>query len=102
MRRFAAQFLMIVLLATSIATAQSSTEIPGASGGVVIDPHPALSPNGTWVGILVIVIVGLFVMAAVIAPIVQANLSEEIPPTHSYDEPPGTSGHHGASGTIRR
>ena len=25
---------------------------------------------------------------------------EEVPPAQSHDEPPGSSGHHGASGTL--
>ena len=32
--------------------------------------------------------------------IVRLNMPEEIPPAHSHDEPPGTSHHHGASGTL--
>jgi hypothetical protein len=100
MQKFGIQFLMMILVATSVAMGQTSNA--AGRNGSTFEPHPTLSHNGTWVGILLIVIIGLFVMAAVIGPIVQANLSEEIPPTHSYDEPPGASGHHGASGTIRR
>ena len=65
------------------------------------DTHPALSSNGSWVPIILIIIGGLFLAAAVIGPIVRANLPEEIPPpAHSHDEPPGASHHHGASGTV--
>ena len=64
------------------------------------DTHPVLSTNGSWVPIMLIVVGGLFLAAAVIGPIVRANAPEEVPPAHSHDEPPGTSHHHGASGTV--
>jgi hypothetical protein len=64
------------------------------------DTHPILSNNGTWVPILLFIIGGMFLAAAVIGPIVRANTPEEVPPAHSHDEPPGTSHHHGASGTL--
>jgi hypothetical protein len=53
-----------------------------------------------WPGPTVFVILCLFLAAAVIGPIVRAHAPEEMPPTHSHDEPPGASHHHGASGTI--
>jgi len=65
------------------------------------DTHPVLSNNGTWVPIMLFIIGGMFLAAAVIGPIVRANMPEEVPPpAHSHDEPPGTSHHHGASGTV--
>lgn len=67
--------------------------------GGAIDPHPVISSDGTWAGTVVIMIVALFVAAAVIGPIVRANLPEDVP-LESHDEPPGSSGHHGASGTL--
>ena len=63
-------------------------------------PHPHISEDGGWAGAMVIVILlGFFLPAAVIGPIVRANTPEDVPPAHSHDEPPGTSGHHGHSGT---
>lgn len=64
------------------------------------EPHPILSGNGSWVPIMLIIVGGLFLAAAVIGPIVRANAPEEVPPAHSHDEPPGTSHHHGKSGTV--
>jgi len=40
----------------------------------------------------------LFVAAAGVGPIVRYHMPQEIPPMHSHDEPPGTSGHHGSTG----
>jgi hypothetical protein len=63
-------------------------------------PHPRISDDGSWAGAMVILILlGFFLPAAVIGPIVRANTPEEVPPAHSHDEPPGTSHHHGSSGT---
>jgi hypothetical protein len=60
--------------------------------------HPVISDDGAWAGSVVIVVLGLFLAAAVIGPIVRANMPEDVP-LESHDEPPGSSGHHGASGT---
>jgi uncharacterized membrane protein len=53
-----------------------------------------------WPAVLVFVILILFLMAVVIGPIVRAQAPPEMPATHSHDEPPGASHHHGHGGTI--
>ena len=63
-------------------------------------PQPTLSRDGSWVPIMLIIVGGLFLAAAVIGPVVRANMPEEVPPSHSHDEPSGTSHHHGKSGTV--
>jgi hypothetical protein len=46
------------------------------------------------------VIGAMVILAAVIGPIVRREFPQDLPPTtHSHDEPPGTSGHHGRTGT---
>jgi len=66
-----------------------------------VPPHPAISQDSSWVPVMLIVIGGMFLAAAVIGPIVRANMPEEIPPpAHSHDEPPGASHHHGPGGTA--
>lgn len=64
------------------------------------EPHPVLSSSASWVPIMLIVIGMLFLAAAVIGPIVRANMADELPISHAHDEPPGSSHHHGKSGTI--
>jgi hypothetical protein len=74
-----------------------------AEGGHANDPaaHPALpDASDRWPGTVVIVILSMFLAAAVVGPIVRANMPEEVPPAHSHDEPPGASHHHGKSGTL--
>jgi hypothetical protein len=54
----------------------------------------------TWPGVTLLVIAGMFLGAAIIGPMVRANLPREVPPAHSHDEPPGASHHHGPGGTL--
>lgn len=63
---------------------------------------PSLPVTGTDYGrTLVILVIALFLAALVIGPIIRANLPREAPPVaHSHDEPPGASGHHGATGQL--
>jgi hypothetical protein len=49
---------------------------------------------------MMIVVGGMFLAAAVIGPIYRMSLPEALPVTHSHDEPPGSSHHHGPSGTV--
>ena len=64
-------------------------------------PVPPADKSPVWAGVVLILILAMFVMAAVIGPVARAHAPPaEIPPTHSHDEPPGASHHHGASGTI--
>ena len=77
------------------APAESSESVPNAL------PHPHISEDGNWAGALAIaILLGLFLPAAVIGPIIRSDTPEEVPPAHSHDEPPGTSGHHGPGGTL--
>ena len=69
--------------------------------GDTADAHPVLTTDGRWAPVMLIVIGFMFLAALVIGITVRANMPEELPPpTHSHDEPPGTSHHHGKSGTI--
>jgi hypothetical protein len=61
--------------------------------------EPILPEPVRWPVVLLIIITVMFVAAAVIGPIVRANMPEEAPSTHSHDEPPGASHHHGPGGT---
>ena len=63
-------------------------------------PHPTISDDGHWAGAMTTIILFLFLAAAVVGPVVRANMPEEVPPAHSHDEPPGASHHHGPGGTL--
>ncbi len=80
-------------LAEELATGDSAAS--SRSADVAPDEgHPILSANGTWAGIVVIVVVCLVLAAAVIGPIVRAEMPGEVPEAFSHTEDPG---HH--SGT---
>ena len=66
------------------------------------NPHPTIPDDASWAKPLVwAILLAGFGMAIVVGPIMRANTPEELPPpAHSHDEPPGTSGHHGTSGTL--
>jgi hypothetical protein len=78
------------LLSASPAWAQAQT--PGDAG----DNFPVLVA-APWAGAMVIGIAGFFLAGLVIGPAVRIHA----PPTHAHDEPPGTSGHHGRTGTVQ-
>ena len=66
-----------------------------------LGPVPPEKDGTRWAGVLLIIILTFFVLAAVIGPVVRAHAPPvEMPPTHSHDEPPGASHHHGSQGTI--
>lgn len=78
----------------------SAPLVARAAATLPVEAHPEPPASAIWAGAVVIGIVGLFVMAAVIGPIVRMELPREVPPAHAHDEPPGTSGHHGRTGLM--
>lgn len=63
-------------------------------------PHPPLPEVTRWPHYVFSVIAAMFVVAVVIGPILRKESPQNLPPvTHSHDEPPGTSGLHGRTGT---
>ena len=73
----------------------------GAHEGGAHDAGPVLPGKRLrWAFPTVFIILMLFLAAAVLGPIIRAQAPVEMPPTHSHDEPPGASHHHGESGTI--
>lgn len=81
MKRLA--FLLIMLM-TSVALAADPPHTTGpAHAGPDNQPHPALSADSTWGGIMVIVILMLFFLpAAVIGPAVRALTPPPPPEVH--------------------
>jgi hypothetical protein len=65
-----------------------------------LSPHPILPAPSSWPAYFFRATAALFVLAAVIGPILRKEAPQDLPPpTHSHDEPPGSSHHHGPSGT---
>lgn len=63
--------------------------------------HPTIPQRADWAGATVIGILGMFLLAAAVGVGVRLNTPEEMPVTHSHDEPPGASHHHGPGGTVQ-
>jgi hypothetical protein len=65
-------------------------------------PGPEISEKADWAPGVIWGVLALFAAAAFIGPIYRLNMPEEpqVEDFHSHDEPPGTSHHHGAGGTI--
>ena len=61
---------------------------------------PVVSVETDWLRPALVVAAALFVAALLIGPIYRHSQPEEFLPTHSHDEPPGASHHHGVSGTV--
>ena len=60
---------------------------------------PLLSQDVGWVRPVLIGVGVLFAAALLLGPIYRLNLPAELT-THSHDEPPGASHHHGPGGTA--
>ncbi|HEX4124803.1 MAG TPA: hypothetical protein VHY37_08770 [Tepidisphaeraceae bacterium] len=80
-------FLAGLLAASAPASAQTAANAGKEDSPVLV--------NAPWAGAVVIGIAGFFLAGLVIGPAVRIHA----PPTHAHDEPPGTSGHHGRTGT---
>jgi hypothetical protein len=83
-----AGIFLAAVLANGPAWAQTAGDTSNDDSPVLVD--------AAWAGALVIGIAGFFLAALVIGPAVRIHA----PPTHAHDEPPGTSGHHGRTGTV--
>jgi hypothetical protein len=91
--------IVLAALILAAATLVAHADEPRADSDITQIEGPRLSTETIWVGSTLIMIGGLFLAAAVLGPIIRANNPQEVPPTHSHDEPPGASHHHGPSGT---
>lgn len=86
---------LLAIASVSLGAEESSTR-----PAVDTIPHPVLPEASRWPGYTFRVVAVMFVLAAVVGPVIRRRFPQDLPPaTHSHDEPPGTSGHHGRSGT---
>jgi hypothetical protein len=65
------------------------------------DPQPVITHDATWVRPMIAAIAALFLAAIPVGLIVRANMPQQIPATHSHDEPPASTEHdaHSSHGT---
>ncbi len=100
MRQFV--ILIVMGLATGALAQAHVEEHPSDahSSRASAEAHPVITEDSTWAGVMLIVIIGgFFLPAAVIGPIARTLLPEDEPQATSHDEPPGSSHHHGPEGT---
>lgn len=90
---------MVVLGLSGICLA-ASEPVEGevhASGAVESPSHPTPAAHPEWAARMVSVTVAMFLLAMLVGPVVRANMPQEMPVTHSHDEPAGGHGHGGAT-----
>lgn len=85
-----------VLLMCSAASFTLAAETDHLASVADTQPHPMLSQDGSWAGVMVIIVLGMFLAAMVIGPIVRANMPEEPPPAaHPAEHAPHGIASHG-------
>jgi hypothetical protein len=87
-------FLLVLLFALPAAADELAADATPAAS--VDDSHPILSSNAAWAGVVIIVVLGAFLAAAVIGPIVRVELPQTVPAAFSHHEDP--SHHSGLEG----
>ena len=95
--RYLACLIALLLLEPALAQERAGSSERPATAEVIT--APVIPTDATWAPIMLMIIGGLFIAAATM-PMVYLNRLEEVPPMHAHDEPPGTSHHHGESGTL--
>jgi hypothetical protein len=93
--------VLLLLLALPVA-ANAAPHAPAPVPTVRSEDAPAaplLSQDVAWVRPVLIGIGVLFAAALLLGPIYRLNLPADLT-THSHDEPPGASHHHGPGGTA--
>lgn len=78
MPRFARSFA--VALAMEFLAARAFADEPAGRAEPPAVPHPILTTDARWAGVLLIAIAALFVLAAVVGPIVRALAPEDHTP----------------------
>lgn len=78
--------------------AASAAAEHGGQHAVDPSPHPDVPEHSVWVRPVVILIVTMFVLAALVGPVIRALMPQEMPPTHAHDEHHGHKDPHGDLG----
>jgi hypothetical protein len=81
---------LIILLGIASPLAAQEIGTPETSGTAASDsdPHPILSADASWAGVVTIIILGTFLAATVVGPIVRLNAPEAVPQAFSHHEDP--------------
>jgi hypothetical protein len=74
--------------------------LPAVAAPAPLPATPVLSADPAWVRGVLIAVACVFAAALALGPLLRMGLPDELPETHSHDEPPGSSHHHGPGGTV--
>jgi uncharacterized membrane protein YczE len=86
-----AMIVLIMCLPTWAAATEVDLHLPIAADK---QPHPLLSSDSSWAGVMIILVLGMFLAAVGVGIAVQLNPPEEVPPEPAKDEH-GHGGGHG-------
>ncbi|MEO6437259.1 MAG: hypothetical protein ABIP55_16070 [Tepidisphaeraceae bacterium] len=106
---FAAALILLILSSavTSVAPGAAAPDTPhhpptGEHASATAQPqhdhgpvyhHPTLPPPHTiWPGMMVLIVLGIFLAAAMVGVVVRLNLPDELPPEHAHGH--DDHGHH--------
>src|SRR4051812_35666913 len=92
--------LSVMLLALAGPAASAARKATPAPQPEPTPAAPVLPDDATWARGTLCGFAALFAAALLIGPIYRLARPIELPPTHSHDEPPGASHHHGRAGTY--
>jgi hypothetical protein len=76
---------LTIFLSLAAAVASAQEIIPPVSDA---DPHPILSTDAQWAGVASIIILGTFLAAGVVGPIVRMEVPQTVPEAFSHHEDP--------------
>ena len=96
----ARRLLLLLLLLFFLLAASSPLHAQDRTDTIDQSVAPQYSTTAIhWVPTLLLVTAALFLAALITGPLIRLRQSD-MPPTHSHDEPPGSSGHHGTNGVY--
>ena len=110
MRHWLTSVAFVSLLALSASANEPALDHPTSERGHAAEseafPHPTIPESASWPGVMVIVVLALFLAAAVIGPIVRDNMPAEVasargavrsPSPHARHRGPSPSTHRSAT-----
>jgi hypothetical protein len=88
--------------AASSRSARAARRAAAAAKAVENPPAPVLSEDAAWARGVLVGFAALVVAAVVVGPLYRVIMPGEQVPSHSHDEPPGSSRRHGPGGERAR
>jgi hypothetical protein len=79
---------VILCLSSPVLAEVAPSDVPLDSGSSDVhqaDTHPVISSDATWSGSMVICILGLFLAAMVVGPLVRAEMVDDAPAVSDHD-----------------